>query len=777
MDFPITKRYDYKSEKKFKEKLKNENIKLITFSNKSLEIGSKKTKYDNYDIFVYKQQYILKYYSDLIIKHKYVYEIDLKDNFKASNYADNKNNEIFGLKGYFDIIEAKEMSEYLKSRDYRFYYYGIEENIRTYYYIPNFFWDYNIYLKLIQCNKQITINIPKEFIDEKMVTEIFKNKYIKLDGKTKNKIYEVIEHMDKNKKRELVKYNWKLLEKIPKNEKNYEIYLDVCECDEILLENIPERYRTYELCLKFLSNKKKIKYEEFVKIPKNIIDKKIINIVTKMKLIDVYMINYFTKTNGTTLEYLKEYFEDLIDEENYRNVIKSNGMLINYIPEKFIDYNICLEAVKENGESLNNIPKKIIDYNICLEAVKNKGITVKYVPDNIIDKEICFEAVKSDGESFVYIPDKHREEIFFEISEKYSDCLLNYNVIGGGCGYLIIKISNNSFNDIVLQRLFINNILNDHKITESLLKKFFKHLNIKEIVKGIMDSKNYYDNKKLLNKQINQIYKKIKEIHPELVYDIKKLFDVIINFDNDKEKNIYMTNNFIDEEILFKFIEKKKRIYEFRFETICDESFTLIYDSSMIELNKNKIDKLIKNKNKYILVEGRQKIKSINLEQVNELYNITSNEYNIIYKDNYYNITNHDDKINYGKAVYNGLLESNFSMTELFLIYFDRYLNMKNNNFNHKLKFKNNPDSYLLKKAKYLPIYLKEFLIYEKNKKIKIDDLRNDFKKYVSKSDLALSKKITKKNLIDCLLEFEEFKNNLSKDNSFLFNYETNKER
>ena len=72
---------------------------------------------------------------------------------------------------------------------------------------------------------------------------------------------------------------------------------------------------------------------------------------------------------------------------------------------------ICIEAVKQNGYSLQFVPKGLMTAEVCLEAVKHGGKALQFVPEKTRTAEICIEAVKREDNASMYVPGKLREKV------------------------------------------------------------------------------------------------------------------------------------------------------------------------------------------------------------------------------------------------------------------------------------------------------------------------------------------------------------------------------
>ena len=119
------------------------------------------------------------------------------------------------------------------------------------------------------------------------------------------------------------------------------------------------------------------------------------------------------KQNGHALGYIPK---ELRDYNLCLEAVKNNGEALSFVTKELRDYNIYLEAVKQDGEALISVPKELRDYNLCLEAVKQDGFALRYVPDEYINYDLCLEAVKNDEKALMYVPYQYRDyNLYLEI--------------------------------------------------------------------------------------------------------------------------------------------------------------------------------------------------------------------------------------------------------------------------------------------------------------------------------------------------------------------------
>jgi hypothetical protein len=159
---------------------------------------------------------------------------------------------------------------------------------------------------------------------------------------------------------------------IPLDLKKIKIYLSI---DGWLLQDIPEKHKTYELC--------------------------------KIAV---------TKTGNAILHVP----ENLIDYNLCEIAVLQNGRSLDYVPYKFKDYNLCEKAVSNYGHAIQYVPKELIDYFLCEKAVSTHGQSLMYIPKKFIDYPLCEKAVSNDGWAFQHVPEKFIDYSLVKSTYQYS---------------------------------------------------------------------------------------------------------------------------------------------------------------------------------------------------------------------------------------------------------------------------------------------------------------------------------------------------------------------
>lgn len=149
------------------------------------------------------------------------------------------------------------------------------------------------------------------------------------------------------------------------------------------LSNVPEKCRTYDVCLEAVKRSSFAIYN----VPISLIDEKMATEAIK---------------NGYSI---KENREKNFQGEDLKN-----------------NYYICLASIKENSENFENIGYEMSrNYNLCLEAVKRNGLNLKWVSFYAFSENdynnIAFEAIKQNPEALKFEETgiKHNKDAILQI--------------------------------------------------------------------------------------------------------------------------------------------------------------------------------------------------------------------------------------------------------------------------------------------------------------------------------------------------------------------------
>jgi hypothetical protein len=360
---------------------------------------------------------------------------------------------------------------------------------------------------------------------------------------------------------------------IPKDilENNKELCIFLCENNIYYLKYLPEKYITYDLCLKSI---KKIQFAIWDIIPYYLLDfklcltackyeNKIINFIPDKFFRIIY--NIIKKINIKNKNYNTDYIigNKNLNYSDYIELCENKHNKIKYISsiKYFTDYNLCESFCRNNGDNLEFIPKKFINYKLCVISIESSNYlkNLNIISDEFINENLINIITKRY---------KNKKNIFLLLNDKIIK-FINYDlcVIACLCDKINIKYIPKKFFDYKLCNLLCNkykNILKyiptyfiDYNLCKKSCRTFFT--NLKYIPKKFID----YEicEYACLNNGYN-----LKYVPDELVdYDLYKLacknngykFDVIYEnlLDYDLCEMVCKKNCYALESIPDKFID------------------------------------------------------------------------------------------------------------------------------------------------------------------------------------------------------------------------------
>uniref|UniRef100_A0A6C0EAB2 DUF4116 domain-containing protein n=1 Tax=viral metagenome TaxID=1070528 RepID=A0A6C0EAB2_9ZZZZ len=190
-----------------------------------------------------------------------------------------------------------------------------------------------------------------------------------------------------------------------------ELYLMAVEKDGLALQHVPADKQTLNIVMTAIKqNAFAIQYVN--KITSMILEQALKNnpdcISTLKKRIDYGGLYWFTK-----------YDNIVIDRNIINNIIKKNGLLIEYIDNP--TYNLMIDAVKQNPNALLKINRKYIEklytheihqlYRIHLETGGKLKALLEQMSDRTIDDDLLHHAIDNDPLCLADIPAQTEELI------------------------------------------------------------------------------------------------------------------------------------------------------------------------------------------------------------------------------------------------------------------------------------------------------------------------------------------------------------------------------
>ena len=127
-----------------------------------------------------------------------------------------------------------------------------------------------------------------------------------------------------------------------------------------------------------------------------------------------------------------EYWVNIQKEaQGYLEKVKQDGSELKFIPEDFINEELCYVAVKQAGRALAYVPKEYINEELCEIAVTNKGNAIMWVPEEFKTYNVCYLACNDlsikKGDDVVRIailsdmPEEFHEKLFEEFGLEYEN--------------------------------------------------------------------------------------------------------------------------------------------------------------------------------------------------------------------------------------------------------------------------------------------------------------------------------------------------------------------
>jgi len=174
----------------------------------------------------------------------------------------------------------------------------------------------------------------------------------------------------------------------------YADWLDAVKSDGKNIEDVPERFKTVELCAEAVKN---FTY-----------------------LLDEWDIE-LEDLNGYLNDY---YFKYKLEPGEYEKLIKAakekkeGKGAFKYVPEEIKDA-VHLELYEQRKlyspeDYFPELPEHLKTAEMCLEEIKrNGGYKLEYVPEKFKTLELCIEAVKNSANysAFEYVPESLKEEV------------------------------------------------------------------------------------------------------------------------------------------------------------------------------------------------------------------------------------------------------------------------------------------------------------------------------------------------------------------------------
>jgi hypothetical protein len=94
--------------------------------------------------------------------------------------------------------------------------------------------------------------------------------------------------------------------------------------------------------------------------------------------------------------------------------VKNARTFLNNVPADYLDENLCKIAIK-HGKNLLCLPMKYRTYEICELGIQNDPWSMFHVPKGILDSKLCLLAVCLNPLTFDHVPKRFRTKKMYEV--------------------------------------------------------------------------------------------------------------------------------------------------------------------------------------------------------------------------------------------------------------------------------------------------------------------------------------------------------------------------
>lgn len=187
---------------------------------------------------------------------------------------------------------------------------------------------------------------------------------------------------------------------LPERFRTYELCLESVKHDSSSLAYVPITMRDYNMCVAAMGDTWNSAWGMVQYVPENIMDRELARKILLKSIISV--------------PYLKRF----LDHDLCLEIAKSHqwGWLLQHVPEEILDYEICYEHVQGYPHDLTHVPERFKTYELCLAAIKNSGQFFNLIPNEFICQEIIDEAVKTYPQIIASVDRKYHK---YEHWERY----------------------------------------------------------------------------------------------------------------------------------------------------------------------------------------------------------------------------------------------------------------------------------------------------------------------------------------------------------------------
>ena len=130
--------------------------------------------------------------------------------------------------------------------------------------------------------------------------------------------------------------------------------------------------------------------------------------------------------NRLVTEYIPS---NILYRDEYINaVVKSeSSKVLKRVPSEYLDYDFFYEVVSHNCGLLKLVPKDYVDRKMCEKAIEERPTLIRFVPQNVEGyKDLCLFAVSKNWVAIKYVPKEFISDEIKEIAARQSEKAKKY---------------------------------------------------------------------------------------------------------------------------------------------------------------------------------------------------------------------------------------------------------------------------------------------------------------------------------------------------------------
>jgi Domain of unknown function (DUF4116) len=251
---------------------------------------------------------------------------------------------------------------------------------------------------VLQQNGKVLEFVPKEYRNLELYS-------LAVEQNGQALVYVPDEHRTPKLCRLAVEQNGLALYYVPGKYQTPELYRLAVEQNGHALQYIPKEHRTPELC--------RLAVEQD--------GRALAHVPNDYKNPDLCRIAI--QQHGESLLFVPEEYRT---PELYRLAVEQNGETLKYVPIEYRTPELCRLAVEQNGEALGDVPTKLKTPELYQIAVEQNGIALQFVPNELRTPELCQIAIEQNGLALQFVPGNKRTLKLCRIAVEYNGEALQF---------------------------------------------------------------------------------------------------------------------------------------------------------------------------------------------------------------------------------------------------------------------------------------------------------------------------------------------------------------